>query len=145
MYSTSNLDLLRAEDLDLVVCLNPTSSLHPIRAVDPREWSTLVFRRESGRRLGSEAKKLRAAGTPVVLVQPLERDLQTMSRNLMSTRNRNRVIEVARTTVAEQLRDPAVAELLERLPAGRPEKVSRPDLPPSEWPPLAELQARPAT
>ncbi len=145
MYSTSNLDLLRAASLDLVICLNPTSSLHPIQALDPREWSSLVFRRASGRRLGSEARKLRDAGTPAVLVQPLERDLQTMSRNLMSTRNRNRVIEVARATVTEQLREPGVAELLSRLPEGRPEKVMRPDLPPSQWPPLSELQARPAT
>ncbi len=145
MYSTSNLDLLRAESLDLVICLNPTSSLHPIRAVDPREWSTLIFRSAAGRRLGSEAKKLRAAGTPVVLVQPLERDLQTMSRNLMSTRNRNQVIEVARRTVAEQLREPGAAELLSRLPAGRPEKVTRPDVPTSQWPSLGELQPRPAT
>ena len=61
MYSASNLDLLRAEELDLVICLNPTSSLHPLRAVDPREWGSLVFRRASGRRLGSEAKKLRIA------------------------------------------------------------------------------------
>ena len=145
MYSTSNLDLLREEALDLVICLNPSSSLHPIRAVDPREWGALVFRRASGRRLGSEARKLRSGGTPVVLVQPLEQDLQTMSRNLMSTRNRNRVIEVARRTVAEQLRDPEVAELLAGLPPGRPEKVARPQLPPSEWPPLSELQPRPAT
>jgi NTE family protein len=145
MYSTSNLDLLRDRRLDLVICLNPTSSLHPIRAVDPREWGALLFRRASGRRLGSEAKKLRAGGIPVVLVQPLEEDLRTMSRNLMSTRNRNRVIEVARRTVTEQLRDPDVAELLAELPAGRPEKVARPDLPPSEWPPLSELQPRPAT
>ena len=146
MYSTSNLDLLRAESLDLVICLNPTSSLHPIRAVDPREWSTLVFRRAAGRRLGSEAKKLRAAGTPVVLVQPLERDLQTMSRNLMSTRNRNQVIEVARRTVAEQLREPGCGRAALR-PAGGPAReghaARRADR--REWPSLSELQPRPAT
>jgi hypothetical protein len=64
-----------------------------------------------------------------------------MSRNLMSTRNRNRVIEVARRTVAAQLREPAHAELLEALPQGPPEKVSRPDLPPEEWPRLIGLEA----
>ena len=124
-----------------MICLNPTSSLHPLRAVDPREWGAFVFRRASGRRLGSEAKKLRIAGTPTVLVQPLEEDLRTMSRNLMSTRNRNAVIEVARATVAAQLRAPDVAELLAELPAGRPEKVTRPDLPPAEWPPLGRPSA----
>ena len=145
MYSTSNLDLLRDDGLDLVICLNPTSSLHPIRAVDPREWGSLVFRRASGRRLGSEAKKLRSGGTPVVLVQPLGEDLRTMSRNLMSTRNRNEVIEVAQLTVAAQLADPEIAELLTDLPPGRPEKVFRPQAPPSEWPRLTELQPGPTT
>ena len=32
MYSTSNLDILRDAHMDLVICLNPTSSLHPTRA-----------------------------------------------------------------------------------------------------------------
>lgn len=139
--STSNLDLVCDERLDLVICLNPTSSLHPIRAIDPREWSTLVFRSASGRRLGSEAKKLRTRGVRVVLVQPTGEDLQTMSRNLMSTRNRNRVIEVARRTVAAQLREPANAELLAGLPPGPPEKTRRPSGPPSEWASLRELQS----
>src|ERR687887_812672 len=45
IYSTSNLDLLRNEDLDLAICLNPTSTLHPVRAaVNPREWLNLAMR-----------------------------------------------------------------------------------------------------
>ena len=99
------------------------------------------MRRASGRRLGSEVKKLRARDVPVVLVQPTGEDLATMSRNLMSTGNRNRVIEVARQTVAAQLREPANAELLGGLPRGRPEKVNRPDLPPEDWPGLVGLDA----
>jgi NTE family protein len=140
IYSTSNLDILRDEPLDLVICLNPTSTLHPIRVLDPREWGSFVMRRASGRRLGSEAKKLRARGVPVVLVQPTGEDLATMSRNLMSTRNRNRVIEVARRTVAEQLAEPENAALLAELPAGAPERISRPSGPPSSWPTLVELR-----
>jgi NTE family protein len=138
IYSTSNLDILRDEELDLVICLNPTSSLHPIRALDPREWGSLLMRRASGRRLGSEAKRLRARGVPVVLVQPTGEDLQTMSRNLMSTRNRNRVIEVARRTVAEQLAEPGNRELLAALPPGARERIERPAGPPSSWPTLLE-------
>ena len=142
IYSTSNLGLVRDLDLDLVICLNPTSSLHPVRAIDPREWSSVFLRRASGRRLGREARRLRAGGNDVVLVQPLEQDLKTMSRNLMSSANRNRVIAVARTTVAEQLRESSYRELLEALPQGSPESVRRPDAPPSQWPLLSELQAR---
>lgn len=141
IYSASNLDIVRDQSLDLVICLNPTSSLHPIRAIDPREWGSLLFRQSTGRRLGSEAKKLEARGIQTVLVQPLREDLETMSRNLMSTRNRNRVIEVARRTVAAQLREPLHAELIGRLPQGRPEKVRRPDAPPERWPELIGLGA----
>ncbi len=59
IYSASNLDLLRNEGLDLVICLNPTSTLHPIHALNPREWFNLAMRRASGQRLGSETKRLR--------------------------------------------------------------------------------------
>src|ERR1700752_2051249 len=59
IYSTSNLDLLRAEGLDLVICLNPTSTLHPLRAINPREAFNIAFQRASGRRLVSEAMKIR--------------------------------------------------------------------------------------
>jgi NTE family protein len=143
IYSTSNLDLLRDEGLDLVICLNPTSTLHPISALNPREWSRLAFLRASGRRLGSEAKKLRAAGTEVVLIQPTSEDLQAMGRNLMSRRKRNVVIDVARRTVAQQLREPSVAALLEGLPAASiPEAVRRPPGDPSAWPDWRDLLSR---
>jgi NTE family protein len=140
IYSASNADILRNEGLDLVVCLNPTSTLHPIRAINPRDAFNIAFQRASGRRLGSEAKKLRTAGTDVVLIQPVEEDLKAMGPNLMRAGNRNEVIEVARHTVARQLAEPGNRELLASLPAGRPEKVHRPGGPPSQWPPLAELQ-----
>ena len=52
------------------------------------------------------------------------------------------MIAVARTTVAEQLRESSYRELLEALPQGSPESVRRPDTPPSQWPLLSELQAR---
>jgi NTE family protein len=141
--STSNLDVLRGLGLDLVICLNPTSSLHPIRALNPASAFRLVMNRESGRRLGSEARKLRAEGTEVILIQPLHDDLAVMGNNLMSSRRRNEAIAVAQRTVAEQLRDPEVRELLAGLPAGDPEKIHRPgDEPPSRWPRLRELKER---
>ena len=134
LWSTSNLDILRDARLDLVICLNPTSSLHPTHAWNPAERVAATMRRISGRRLGSEAKKLRAAGTEVVLIQPTTEDLAAMGPNLMSTRNRNPVIKTAIRTVGEQLRQPGVAELLDGLPPGNPYRVRRPDGPPSTWP-----------
>lgn len=142
IWSASNLDVLRGRDLDLVICLNPTSSLHPIRAVNPSAAFGLLFNRASGRRLGSEAKRLRAEGTGVVLVQPTHRDLEAMGINLMRSGNRNEVIAIATETVAEQLAEPAAAEQLADLPAGDPDMVSRPERPSWQWPGIERLAAR---
>ena len=134
VWSTSNLDILCDEALDLVICLNPTSSLHPPQAWNPAHQVAHFFRRTSGRVLGSEAKQLRAAGTEVVLVQPTDEDHAVMGANLMATRNRNRVITTAIETVGRQLRAPGVKELLRDLPQGEPHKLARPDGPPETWP-----------
>ena len=142
IYSASNLDLLRADSLDLVICLNPTSTLHPLRAINPRDAFNIAFQRASGRRLGSEAKKLRAAGVEVVLIQPLHDDLHAMGPNLMSTRSRNQVIEVARRTVAEQLSESPNRELLADLPQGDPRAIRRPEGAPAEWPDWRALRSR---
>jgi NTE family protein len=143
MYSNSNLDLVRNERLDLVICLNPTSTLHPLRAWNPIDRAAALVRRASGRRLGSEARKLRAAGTEVVLIQPTGKDLEVMGSNLMSGKRRNEVIQVAIETVAEQLDSLVARDLLKDLPPGAPERVHRPAGPPSEWPrlvPVASLR-----
>jgi NTE family protein len=134
VWSTSNLDLLCGDPPDLVICLNPTSSLHPPQAWNPAHQAAHLFRRTSGRVLGSEAKRLRAAGADVVLVQPTDEDHRVMGANLMATRNRNQVIARAIETVGRQLREPAARELLAKLPAGEPHKVARPDGPPETWP-----------
>jgi NTE family protein len=134
LYSNSNLDVLREHELDLVVCLNPTSTLHPTRAYNPAEWVAGAARSLAGRRLGSEAKKLREAGTRVVLIQPTAEDVELMGPNLMSTRRRHDVVETAIRTVGEQLREPGVRGLLRKLPPGEPERVRRPAGPPSTWP-----------
>jgi NTE family protein len=134
VWSTSNLDLLCDEAPDLVICLNPTSSLHPPQAWNPAHQIAHVFRRASGRMLGSEAKLLRQVGSEVVLVQPTDRDHAVMGANLMSTRNRNEVIATAIETVGQQLREPRVRELLRELPEGEPHKVARPAGPPETWP-----------
>ena len=57
-----------------------------------------------------------------------------MGTNLMSTRNRNPVIQTAIRTVREQLREPGVRELLGELPEGPDYKVRQPEGQPSEWP-----------
>jgi NTE family protein len=135
--SPSNLDLLRDRGLDVVICLNPTSSRDESPSSTPVERVGATFRRASGRRLGSEARKVRAGGAQVVLFQPTAADRAVMGINLMRTRRRHEVILTAIETVGEQLRRGEVREALGDLPPGEPHKVARPEGPPSSWPPLA--------
>jgi NTE family protein len=134
MHSPSNLDVLKDEDLDLVICLNPTSSLQSIPRRHPVERVHAFMRNASGRRLGYERKKLRSKGTEVVLIQPEAEDLEVMGGNLMSGKRRNEVIQLSTKTVAKQLRRAGVRDLLEDLPAGDPARIRRPTGPPSAWP-----------
>jgi NTE family protein len=135
MYSPSNMDLLADCGLDLVICLNPTSTLEKSLARNPLDRVADAVRRGAGRRLGYEAKKVRAKGTEVVLIQPLAADLALMGRNLMRRKGRHDVIETARRTVAEQLRA-IESETLGRLPKGEPHKIARPEGDPATWPPM---------
>jgi NTE family protein len=129
--SVSNLDLLEDQELDLVICLNPMTSLHRPRRLAAR--AAAAVRGRYGRQLGHEAGLLRERGTTVVLIQPIARDLAAMGPNYMSSKRRHEVVETAIETVGEQLRQPEVAALLDKLPPGRPHKVTRPDLPASAW------------
>jgi len=142
--SASNLDLLAGRDLDLVIAFNPTSTRERADSGGILDRVVAASRTASGRRLGHEAKRLRAEGTQTVLLQPVADDLAVMGRNLMSGRRRNEVIETAERTVAEQLREPAIRELLQDLPDGEPHKLRRPDGPPSTWPELVPNVTRPS-
>jgi NTE family protein len=104
LCSMSNLDLLRGEELDLVVCLNPTSSRSSVPIRTPGDALGAWMRGQSGRRLGHEAKRLRDEGTEVVLLQPAKRDLEAMGPNLMSRDRRVAVGETAVRTTAIELR-----------------------------------------
>ena len=75
MSTNRNLDILRNERLDLVICLTPTSSLYPPLAWNPVERVAAATRRACrAGGSGSEAKKLRSKGAPgVVLIQPTQR------------------------------------------------------------------------
>jgi NTE family protein len=102
--SVSNLDLLCDEGLDLVVCLNPMSSLAQVTPRSPAEHVAALMRRQAGRRLGREAKKLRERGTKVLVLQPTAEDLAAMGVNYMARDRREQVMERAVRTTARQLR-----------------------------------------
>ena len=139
VYSTSNLDVLAGQGLDLVICLNPTSSLHAPQPRTLGERAASVLRQASGRRLGSEARRVRASGTQVVLIQPTVHELDAMGTNLMSSKRRREVTEVAAHTIAKHLRETDLGERLSDLPRGLPELTGRPAGPLTEPPDFAQL------
>ena len=102
--SASNLDLMCDEGLDLVVCLNPMSSLARVTPRSAPERLAARLRAQTGRRLGHEAKKLRERGTEVLILQPTAEDLTVMGTNFMARDRREQVIERALRTTARQLR-----------------------------------------
>ncbi len=140
--SMSNLDVLSDQALDLVICLNPTSSLHAPQPRTLGERAASVLRQASGRRLGAEAKRVRASGADVVLIQPTVHELDAMGTNLMSSTRRHEVIEVAARTVTAHIRETDVGERLTGLPRGRAEMVDRPDGPLTRPPDFAQLARR---
>lgn len=121
--SMSNLDLLAGRGLDLVVCLNPTSSLAEVVGGTPAERVGGLVRGFSGRRLGREARKLRAEGTELLILQPTEEDVAGMGLNLMARGRRVDVMERARKTTALALREMRGTDQL--LPArNRPRRAA---------------------
>ncbi|MGI8632499.1 MAG: patatin-like phospholipase family protein [Solirubrobacterales bacterium] len=127
--SPSNLELLADGTYDLVICLNPTSSRLRTGPALPR-----AMRDAAGRRLGVEARRVRATGTRVVLIQPEADDLAAMGSNLMRRRGRHQVVDTAISTVGEQLRRASNAALLDGLPPGEPHRLEQPTGHPSSWP-----------
>jgi NTE family protein len=136
--SASNLDILRDESLDLVIALNPMSSLDNITPRGLPARLAVRARTMIGRRLGSEARRLRDAGTEVMLIQPTAADLEVMGPNPMNGRRRRAVMAAARRTMAARLRDGDVGDRLRALPAGESVLVRRPEDPPSSWPDFYE-------
>jgi NTE family protein len=102
--SPSNLDLLCGHDLDLVVCLNPMSSLAQVSGGSPGDRMGALLRGFAGRRLGHEARKLRDSGTKVLMLQPGADDVKVMGFNMMSGRRRVQVTETAVKSTALALR-----------------------------------------
>jgi NTE family protein len=138
--SVSNLDLVAGRGLDLVICLNPLTS--PDRAAGLLDLLPALTNGAGRRRLAHEERKVRRFRTEVVVIEPSGEDLAVMGRNWMNAERRQRVIETARRTVAEQLRAAPMRTLLAGLPEGEPHKIERPPGPPSTWPKLGPVRRR---
>ena len=120
VWSPSNLDLLarmdEAEDaVDVVVALNPMSSLSPGLPTTIVERVERRIRAAMGRRLGREARRLRARGVRLLLIQPEAEDLEAMGLNLMDPTRRSDVLHTAIRTVERRLTEPDASEVLADL------------------------------
>jgi NTE family protein len=139
MHSTTNLDLVAGQGLDLVVCLNPLSSpASEFAGGWPHQRLMSSWRVAAHRRLERVAAGLRRQGTRVVLIEPTPADLAAMGPNLMSTKRRHGVIEVAVRSVSHQME--RHARHFRGLPPSQPVKVRRPDGPPTSWPRFSEVR-----
>jgi NTE family protein len=116
--STSNLDLLCGAGLDLIVCLNPMSSVAPISGGSPADRFAALMRASAGRRLGHEARKLREDGAEVLILQPGRDDCALMGVNLMNGSRRVQVMEQARKSTARELHRLRGTHLLPSRSAG---------------------------
>lgn len=114
-WSPSNADLLARTDVEIVIVMNPMSSLDPGLPSGLVERFERRFRRATGRRLGREAARLRDAGKDVLLIQPRDLDLDIMGVNLMDPTRRNDVLEMALRTVSLRLDDDDARWILKRL------------------------------
>jgi NTE family protein len=128
--SPSNLDLVRDEHLDLVICLNPMSSLAQISGGSPGDRAAALVRAAAGRRLGREARKLRESGTKVLMLQPCADDVKVMGFNMMSGKRRVQVAQTAVKSTALALRrvrisDPSVLPKRSRRVAAPPRRRRR--------------------
>jgi NTE family protein len=139
VHSASNLDVLAHEKLDLVVVLNPLSSLHGGVPRSLGQGLAFAMRQQAGRRLRGEVRRLQEAGTEVLVIQPTLHDLDAMGSNLMSRGRRNEVIATAVQTVTEHLHESPAGERLSQLPPGLPELVRRPRGRASKWPDFRDL------
>jgi NTE family protein len=108
VWSVSNLDLAAGRGLDLVVCINPMSTLEGRSYEGPVDRITAAvhaFERRAwvrfGRRLGWERRLVESSGTPVLLIQPTAADLEVIPVNLMRASERRAVTKRAlETTIA---------------------------------------------
>ncbi len=115
IWSVSNLDLVEGEGLDLVVCVNPLSSVdarpapglgaHILHRLERAAWGRFA------RRLVEERRRVEARGTPVLILQPTAADLETIPMNWMDPRPRRQVARRALETTIETLKRPESAKL----------------------------------
>ena len=110
VHSPTNADLLANAEFDLVVIISPMS------ATAASLMTTIPSARPMhARRLASEVKRIREAGTEVLTFQPTPADVTAMGRNPMDAKRRGPTTETALDAARARLTDPQVAARLKVL------------------------------
>jgi NTE family protein len=115
VWSRSNLDVVSTSSLDAVICLSPMSVGEELPARTARQRLVRAVRLAVRRRLYEEMRRVEAAGTEVLVLQPLAADAAAMGLNTMRRGLRASVREAARRSVASQLRQRSARRLLRRI------------------------------
>jgi NTE family protein len=112
-HSPTNADVLKREDLDLVLVSSPmsTSRHGPLISLSG------PFRRHFRVRLGQEVRKLQRRGIPVVVFQPSVDDLRAMGTKAMDPERNAAVVRAARETTLRRLEHGRHADRLAVLAA----------------------------
>ena len=113
VHSPTNADILRDEELDLVVVCSPMSTSSNARFRSVSYAARLHFRR----RLTQEMRKLRNAGIPVVAFQPSSDDQAAMGMQAMDPARNAAVIRQAKATTLRRLAEGRHAHHLALLAA----------------------------
>lgn len=119
LRSSSNLDVVRDLDLDLVVCLNPSSCLSSEPAVGAPSRIGQRLRRAATRRVAREAAIVTEAGTDVALIEPTRRDRDAMGWNQLGRGRAAAVVHTAVATTTEQVSRTNLGERLGLLTHAR--------------------------
>lgn len=109
-HSPTNADVLRHDDLDLVVAVSPMSCVRGVSRM-----ADAPIRLWAHRALGRELRLLSARGVPVVAFEPGPRALAVMGVNAMADDRSARVVQAAFLEAGRRAASPGAGERLEAL------------------------------
>ena len=113
VHTPSNADVLRREDLDLVIISSPMSTSRNAPLVTRSQPARRHFRF----RLAQEVRRLKRAGLPVVVFQPSATDQEAMGGQAMDNERNAAVVAAVQETTRRRLELGRYAEQLALLAA----------------------------
>lgn len=112
--SSSNIDLLTDEGLDLIICMLPLSPLHAMA----RRTPFAGFRHSLHRNLHRQIREVEKTGTRVLLIEPEGRAADLIGLNFMNRKKSHAVARAAAETVHHRIRQTKAKRLLDVIRTG---------------------------